>query len=92
MSRAVNQAGAGVQKLVGLPFQWHATMGAAVVIDEHLPVATRGEQFSAIDFKAAALGFRQLVTGTEQFHQGLRWAREGGFSGLAVCQSLPGYG
>lgn len=74
MSRAVNQARAGVQKLVWLPFQWHATMRAAVVIDEHLPVASGGEQFATIDFKPAALGFRQLITGAEQFHHGLRWA------------------
>lgn len=74
MSGAVNQAGAWVQKLVWLPLQRHATMRAAVFIDEDLPVAPCGEQLVTIDFKPAALGFRQLITGAEQFHQGLRWA------------------
>lgn len=72
VSRAVNQARAGVQKLVWLPLQRHATMRAAVFIDEHLPVAPCREQLATIDFKPAALGFRQLITGAEQFHQGLR--------------------
>lgn len=74
MSGTVNQARAGVQKLVWLPLQRHASMRAAVVIDEHLAVAPCGEQLATIDFKPATLGFRQLITGAEQFQQGLRGA------------------
>lgn len=67
----VDEARAGVQKLVRLPFQRDATVRAAVVVDEYLPVASCSKQFAAIDFKPTALGFRQLIAGTEQFHQGL---------------------
>lgn len=92
MSGAVNQAGAGVQKLVRLPFQRYATMRAAVVIDEHLPVTPCGKQLATIDFKPAALGFRQLISGAEQFHLGLRGARDVG-SQVANCgSSFRGWG
>lgn len=74
MGCAVNKARTGVQKLVGLPFQRHATMRAAVEIDEYLPAASGGEKFLAVDFKPAALGFRQLIAGAEQFHRGLHGA------------------
>lgn len=74
VGRAVDKARAVVQELVGLPFQRDATVRAAIVVDEYLPVAPCSEQFAAIDFKPSALGFRQLIASAEQFQQGLRGA------------------
>lgn len=36
---ALDQAGAAVQKLVGLPFQRDAAMRAAIPVDEHLALS-----------------------------------------------------
>ncbi len=59
--RALNQTGTAVEKLIGQPFQRYATMGAAVFINKHLPVAAYGEYGQAIPLKAATFSLGNLA-------------------------------
>ena len=59
MGRALDQAGAGVEELVGLPFQRHTTVGAAIFIGLDLTGPTHDKQADAVLFKAQAGAFCQ---------------------------------
>lgn len=68
MGRALDEAGAAVEKLIWLPIQRYAAMRAAVAIDKHLAVAASCHQLEPGDFKAPAFRLRQCATVTEQYH------------------------
>lgn len=52
---ALDQTGAAVQKLVGLPFQRDATMRAAIPVDENLTVSAYRQKPVVFQFEPAAL-------------------------------------
>lgn len=54
MGGALDQAGAGVEEAVGLPFQRDTAMGAAVEIEVGNAVSAYSQQLAAIDLKTAA--------------------------------------
>ena len=68
MSGTLDQAVAGVEKLVRGPFQPDAAVRAAIGIDVYLAGPAYGEELLAIDFEPAAGGIGQLGTGTKKFH------------------------
>ena len=72
MGGALNEAGAAVEELVGLPLQRDAAMRAAVAIGEYLAVAASRHQPKPGDFKPAALCLRQCAAAAEQYHSDLR--------------------
>ncbi len=55
MRGALNQAGAAVQKLVGLPFQGNTAMWAAISVDEHLTLPAYCQKCVAFQVKTSAL-------------------------------------
>ena len=86
MGGALDQAGAGVEKLVGLPFQRDAAMGAAVDIEVGNAVPAHGQQLAAVDFKTEAAVWRE----------GCRRGRETSFQSLSAltfkCKQLSNAG
>lgn len=68
MGGALDEAGTGIEKLVGLPLQGNPSMGAAIAIDEDLPTATGREDFQAIDIEPAALRLGKLGGVTKPMH------------------------
>ncbi|MNV88626.1 hypothetical protein D3C71_1828450 [compost metagenome] len=68
MCGALDQAGARVEKLVGVPFQCDPAMGAAVLVDIDPTFAAHGKQPLSIDLEPAAAGIDQLGTGAKKLH------------------------
>jgi hypothetical protein len=68
MSGALDQAVAGVEKLVGLPFQPDATVRAAIDVDVNLAAPAHGKEFLAVDVESTAAGIGQLNASTQKLH------------------------
>ena len=60
MTCAGNQAGTAVEELIRLPVQRNPAMGAAVVVQIDLALATDTEQFQARVTEATALAFAEF--------------------------------
>lgn len=67
MGGALDKAVAGVEKLVGLPFQADAAMRAAIEVDVDLAAATHGKEFAAFDLEAAAAVIGQFGACAKNF-------------------------
>ena len=63
MQIPVDKITAGIEKLVGQPFQRDATVRAAVLVGVHLTFAAHHQQLQLGQDKTAALAFGQLVGG-----------------------------
>ncbi|MNT47823.1 hypothetical protein D3C72_1845680 [compost metagenome] len=68
MSATTDQAGAGVEKLVGFPVQGDATVGAAVVVQVHATRAAHGKHGDAFDGETTTVAFGQFGGQTEKMH------------------------
>ena len=76
MPGAADQAGAVVEKLVGLPLQRNAAVRAAVAVHEHVAVLAHGKHLQLINDKAPAVSFGKLMRGAQTNHRYLQ-ARAG---------------
>lgn len=61
MSRALNQAGAAVEKLVRMPFQRYAAMRTPILVGIDLPCTANSQHLQPIDVEAAARSFGQFM-------------------------------
>lgn len=61
MVTARHQAATAVEKLIGLPVQGYSPVRATIAIQVDLSCAAHGKQCAAVDGKAAALTFAQLL-------------------------------
>jgi hypothetical protein len=68
MGGALDEAGTGVEELIGLPFQCHAPVWAAIGVDIGLLFAAYGKQLQPCELEAAAAGFGQIAPGAKKFH------------------------
>lgn len=74
MSRARNEAGAGVEKLIREPLQCHPTMRAAIFVGVYLSFAPNGQNRQFVDLEAKTFSFRQLLAVTQVFQVSLPYA------------------
>jgi len=65
---ALDQAGAGVEEVIGLPFQGDAAMGAAIAIEVGDAIPAHGQQFVPVDIKTTAAVGGEGVGGAEKLH------------------------
>jgi hypothetical protein len=68
MGGALDQASAGVEKLIRLPFKRHAAVWAAIAVDEYLSFSAHGYQLQPVNLKASAVRFSQVLCVAEEFH------------------------
>ena len=68
MGGALDQAGTGVEKLVGVPFQADAAMRAAIFIHIDLTFTAHGKQLLTVDLETTAAGIDQLGAGAKKLH------------------------
>ena len=67
MGRALNQAGAGIEKLVRVPLQRHAAVRATVLVDIDLPGAPDCQQLQPANVKTSAFSFSHFIPVTQVF-------------------------
>ena len=63
VGRALNQAGAGVEELIGVPLQRYTAMRAAVFVDIDLAVSANREHACRVLFETQAGAFGQRFRG-----------------------------
>jgi hypothetical protein len=68
MGRALDQAVAGIQELVGGPFQPDTSVRAAIDIDMNLTAPAHGKQLLAVNIEPAAAGIDQLQAWAKKLH------------------------
>ena len=68
MGGALDQAGAGVEELVRLPFQADATVRATVLVSVDPAFAAHGKDLLPGDLEATAAGIDQFGAGTKKLH------------------------
>ena len=68
VGRALDQAVAGVEKLVGGPFQPDASVRTAIDVDVNLTATAHGKELLAVDVETAAAGIGQLNACTKKLH------------------------
>ena len=71
MSRTFNEAGTGIEKLVGVPLQRHTSMRATVLIHMHLTGVPDRQQLQAIPVEPSALSLIEVVPFTQVFQPSL---------------------
>lgn len=71
MGRALDQARAVIEKLIGQPLQCDATMGALILVDENLPGTSHGQQRNSGNLEASALSFWNVAGLAQKFQPGL---------------------
>lgn len=71
MSGALDQTGAGIEKLIGLPFQRHSTMGTPIGVHINLPPSPDGQNLELINLEPEAFAFNQRSAVAQVFQRGL---------------------
>ncbi len=71
MSGALDQTGAGIEKLIGLPFQRHSAMGTPIGVHINLTPSPDGQNLELIDIEPEAFAFNQRSAVTQVFQRGL---------------------
>jgi hypothetical protein len=68
VGRTLDQAVAGVEKLVGLPFQPDAPVRAAIFIDIHPTAPAYGQELLTVDVETATAGVSQFGACAKKLH------------------------
>lgn len=70
MGGALDQTGAGIEKIIGLPFQRHPSMGTPIG-DINLTPSPDGQNLELIDIESEAFAFNQRSAVAQVFQRGL---------------------
>jgi hypothetical protein len=71
VGRALNQAGAGIEKLVRVPLQGHAAVRATVPVDMNLTRAPDRQELQPVDIETSAFSLSQVIPVTQVFQRSL---------------------
>ncbi|QKF49919.1 hypothetical protein FX982_00846 [Pseudomonas graminis] len=71
MGGALDQTGAGIEKLIGLPFQRHPSMGTPIGVHINLTASPDGQNLELIDIESEAFAFNQRSAVAQVFQRGL---------------------
>ena len=71
MGGALDQTGAGIEKIIGLPFQRHPSMGTPIGVHINLTPSPDGQNLELIDIESEAFAFNQRSTVAQVFQRGL---------------------
>jgi hypothetical protein len=68
---ALDQTGAGIEKLIGPPFQRHPAMGTPIGVHIHLTRSPHGQNPELIKIEPEAFAFNQRSAVAQVFQRGL---------------------
>ncbi|BCT35481.1 hypothetical protein PproGo58_49760 [Pseudomonas protegens] len=68
MGGALDQAGAGIEELIRLPFQGDSSVRALIGIHVGLPLAAHGKELQARKLETPATGLGKVTPGAKKFH------------------------